>query len=118
MDTPLNSSSAPGSTSANETSAKSGNCTNCGQPLRGAGISAGIEQFLGHLGITEDMIDNLKTSFSNVDVEEYVDTAREYLLEEGGKVKSYARENPGKIAVGVAVLALGTGLLISALNRD
>ena len=30
----------------------------------------------------------------------------------------YAKENPWKVAAGVAVLAVGVGLLITALNRD
>ena len=87
-------------------------CASCGQPL-----NRGLEQFLGKLGITDDMINNLRTSIQNVDVEEYINTAREYLRSGGDKAKSYARENPGKVAAGVAVLAVGTGLLISALKR-
>jgi hypothetical protein len=54
----------------------------------------------------------------NVDVEEYLNTARDYLKSNGEKAKSFAKENPGKVAAGVAVLAVGAGLLISALNRD
>jgi hypothetical protein len=34
------------------------------------------------------------------------------------KAKTYAKDNPGKVAAGVAVLAVGAGLLLSALNRD
>jgi len=34
------------------------------------------------------------------------------------KATSYAKENPWKVAAGVAVLAVGVGLLITALNRD
>jgi hypothetical protein len=64
------------------------------------------------------MITNLKSSIKNVDVEEYLSTAREYLKGGSEKATTYAKENPGKVAAGVAVLAVGTGLLISALNRD
>jgi hypothetical protein len=88
-------------------------CTHCGQPL-----NRGLEQFLGKLGITDEMIGNLRSQMQNVDVEEYLNTAREYLRTGGDKAKSFARENPGKVAAGVAVLAVGAGLLINALRKD
>jgi len=88
-------------------------CDSCGKPL-----NRGLEQFLGKLGISEEMIGNLKNQMQNVDVEEYLNTAREYLRTGGDKAKSFAKENPGKVAAGVAVLAVGAGLLISALNRE
>ena len=34
------------------------------------------------------------------------------------KATTFARENPGKVAAGAAVLVVGAGLLISALNRE
>jgi hypothetical protein len=61
------------------------------------------------LGITEEMINNLKTQFQNVDIDEYLNTARDYLKSTGNKAGSYAKENPGKVAAGVAALALGAG---------
>ena len=90
-----------------------GVCPTCGQST-----NRGLEQFLGHLGITDDMINNLKTSFQNIDVDEYINTAREYLKTGSTKATSYAKENPGKVAAGAAVLAVGAGLLIAALNRE
>ena len=85
---------------------------------RNASANSGLEQFLGKLGISDDMVNNLKTSMQNVDVEEYLNTARDFLKGGTDKATSYAKENPGKVAAGVAVLAVGAGLLISALNRD
>ncbi len=121
MDRPI--SSGYGETSASEpnvTPASSGKssataavCPHCGQSM-----NRSLEQFLGRIGITDDMISNLKTSMQNVDVEEYLNTARDYLRSGGDKAKSFAKENPGKVAAGVAVLAVGAGLLINALNRD
>ena len=35
-----------------------------------------------------------------------------------GKATTYAKENPGKVAAGVAALALGAGLIYAAVNRD
>ena len=83
-----------------------GVCPTCGQPA-----NRGLEQFLGRLGITEDMINNLKGSFQNIDVDEYLKSG-------STKASSYAKENPGKVAAGAAVLAVGAGLLIAALNRE
>lgn len=110
---------AIGTTSATETET----CAHCGQPLN---QTAGFEQFLGRIGISDDMIRNLKTQMQNVDIEEYFNTARDYLKNAGDKVKDgsdkatrYAKDNPGKIAAGVAVLAVGAGLLINSLrDRD
>jgi hypothetical protein len=90
-----------------------GVCPTCGQST-----TRGLEQFLGKLGISDEMINNLKTQMQNVDVEEYLNTARDYLRDSSDKAKSFAKENPGKVAAGVAVLAVGAGLLISALRRD
>lgn len=88
-------------------------CPTCGQSK-----GRGLEQFLGRLGITDDMIGNLKSQFQNVDIDEYMNTAREYLKDGSTKASTYAKENPGKVAAGVAALALGAGLIYAAANRD
>ena len=90
-------------------------CPTCGQPT---GMNRGLEQFLGKRGISDEMINNLKSSMQNVDVEEYLNTARDYLKSGTNKATTFAKENPGKVAAGAAVLAIGAGLLISALNRE
>jgi hypothetical protein len=96
------------------TGAQTDHCPHCGQSTK----SGGLEQFLGRLGITEEMMDNLKGQFQNVDIDEYLNTARDYLKDSGGKAQTYAKENPAKVAAGVAALALGAGLLYAAVNRD
>lgn len=108
--------SAFGVTNATDhgTSGDAGSCPHCGQSLKGSGI----EQFLGRLGITDEMINNLKTQFQNVEIDEYLNTAREYLKDSSGKASTYAKENPGKVAAGVAALAVGAGLIYAATNRD
>lgn len=123
MDTPMGSSGF-GTTSASDTGLSSssgtsastgaGTCPSCGHSMQ----NSGLEQFLGKLGISEDMINNLRSSMQNIDVDEYLNTARDYLRTSGEKAKTYTKENPGKIAAGVAVLAIGAGLLISTMNRD
>lgn len=115
MDTPINNSGF-GATNASDSGASrsaSGVCDHCGQPL-----NRGLDQFLGKLGVSEDAIRNLKNQLQNVDVEEYLNTARDYLKGSSNKASQFAKDNPGKVAAGVAVLGVGVGLLISALNRD
>jgi hypothetical protein len=114
MDRPI--SSGFGETSASEPNATPSSarvCPHCGQS-----INSGLEHFLAKLGVSDDAINNLKNSIQNADVEEYLNQARDLLRSKGDKAKSYAKEHPGKVAAGVAVLAVGAGLLISALNRD
>lgn len=103
-----------GSTGTSGTSTDGGFCPHCGQSMKGGGL----EQFLGRLGITDEMINNLKSQFQNVEIDEYLNTARDYLKTGGDKASTFAKENPGKVAAGVATLALGAGLLYAALNRD
>lgn len=90
-----------------------GTCPTCGRSA-----SNGLEQFLGRLGITDEMMNNLKGQFQNVDIDEYMNTARSYLKDGSTKATSYAKENPGKVAAGVAALALGAGLIYAATNRE
>lgn len=90
-------------------------CTHCGHALN---ESKGLEQFLGRLGISGEMFGNLKGQFQNVDIDEYLNTAREYLKGSSNKVTTYTKENPAKVAAGVAALALGAGLIYAAVNRD
>ena len=87
-------------------------------PTCGSSKSSGLEQFLGRLGITDDMMNNLKGQFQNVDIDEYLNTARTYLKDGSDKASSFAKENPGKVAAGVAALALGAGLIYAATNRE
>jgi hypothetical protein len=88
-------------------------CPHCGRGME----HASLEHFLGCLGITDDIINNLNSQFQNVDIDEYLNTARAYLKDGSSKATSYARENPGKVASGVAAIALEAGLIYAALNR-
>ena len=91
-----------------------GHCTQCGQSLN---RNAGLEQFLGKLGIDEEMITKLRTQFQDVNIDEYLDTAREYLKDSSNKASVYAKENPGKVAAGVAALAVGAGMIYASMHR-
>jgi hypothetical protein len=101
-----------GSSSFGATNTGSDICPTCGQSK-----NSGLEQFLGRIGINEEMISNLKTSMQNVDIDEYLNTARDYLKDGSTKATAFAKENPAKVAAGVAALALGAGL-IYASTRD
>ncbi|HXG58536.1 MAG TPA: hypothetical protein VNL91_05910 [Thermoanaerobaculia bacterium] len=83
-------------------------CPHCGSSKN----RGGIEALLGQLGISSEMLENL-------DIDQLVNSARDYLKDGGTKAKNFAKENPGKIAAGAAVLAIGAGLLMSRLrNRE
>jgi hypothetical protein len=90
-----------------------GFCPNCGHSQ-----SDGLEAFLGRLGITDEMVNNLKGQFQNVDIDEYLSAARTYLKDGSDKATTFTKENPGKVAAGVAALALGAGLIYAATKRD
>lgn len=113
-DSGTNTGSSMGSNTGTGTGNEASLCPHCGQSLN----RGGLEQFLGRLGITDEMINNLKSQFQNVEIDEYLDTARTYLKDSSGKATTYAKENPGKVAAGVAALALGAGLIYAATNRD
>jgi len=88
-------------------------CPTCGHtPLR----TTGVDQFLGKIGLSDEMINKLKTSVSNINIDEYVGTARDYLRAGSEKATSYAKENPAKVIAGVAILAISSALLINALR--
>jgi hypothetical protein len=121
IDVPTGSTGSMGTPSATEgafgvsSSTDTGACPTCGHVQ---GSTGGLEQLLGRLGITDEMIRNLKGQFDNVDIDEYMNTAREYLKDGSSKATKFAKENPGKVAAGVAALAVGAGLIYAATNRD
>jgi len=94
-----------GSTADSGASAAEEYCAHCGQSLNKGG--AGIE----------GLLNSLRSQLGNVDVDEYLSTAREYLKGSSTKVTTYTRDNPAKVAAGVAALALGAGLIYAAVNR-
>ena len=99
-----------------DASHSAGVCPTCGQSRLAQ--NHGLEQFLGRLGIREEIVRKLATSIQNADIEEAVRTAREQLAAGSSKATQYAKENPGKVAAGIAALAVGAGLLVSTLNRN
>jgi hypothetical protein len=108
QDTPMNSGFGTSGVSDSD-----GACPTCGHNRN----SKSLEQFLGKLGISDDMIRNLKSSMDNVDVDEYLNVAREYLRTGTSRAANFAMENPAKVAAGVAVLAVGAGMLLNTLRE-
>lgn len=123
QDTPNRNNAGFGTTTGNERSSGGMNntgisnpdaCPTCGHSR----ANASLDQFLGRLGVSDDMLNMLKSQMQNVDVEKYLEQAREYIKPAGDKATKFAKENPGKVAAGVAALAVGAGLLISSLNKE
>lgn len=88
---------------AGDTTPATETCPTCGQSMAKGGV--------------EEMLNRLKSQFQNVDLDEYMNTAREYLKTGSTKATTFAKENPAKIAAGAAAIALGAGLLYAALHR-
>jgi len=105
--------SARGMTEAFTDLATKTRCPDCGAVIP---PDHELHGFFGRLGINEDMISSLKSSMENVDVNECLATARDYLKISSSKAAQLAVDNPGKVATGVAVLAIGAGLLVSSMR--
>ena len=92
MDTPMGNAGFRTTTGSDlgttSSSPSTGTCPHCGQSMN---RNSGLEQFLGKIGISDDMINNLRSSMQNVDVEEYLNTARDYLKSSGEKAKSFTK---------------------------
>ena len=91
-------------------------CPTCGRSS--IEQNRGLHEFLGRLGISEESIENLKGKIEDADIEEMIGAARDHLVAGRNRATAYAKENPGKVAAGIAALAIGAGLLVAGLNRD
>jgi rubredoxin len=106
--------SAQGAAKAFTDLATKRHCPDCGAVIN---ADQELQRVLSRFGISDDLIDSVKSSMAKVDVGEYLETARNYLTVSSSKASNFARDNPGKVATGVAVLALGAGLLVSSLRE-
>jgi glutaredoxin len=119
--TPWTNDATPGSTTTGTggigvtSAAEEAVCPHCGASKN---RDNGLEQFLGRLGISDEMVNDLKSQFKDVDIDEYINTAREYLKDSSNKATSYAREHPGQVAAGFAALAVGAGLIYATVGRN
>ncbi len=99
-------------------------CDSCGTPLMGGKPAqfgdpgTALDGLLGSLGVNSEMLGKVKETLSKVDVDEYLSTAREYMKASSGKARDFAKDNPGKLLAGLAVITVGAGLLFGTLNKD
>lgn len=99
-----------GATSASDTNQR---CESCGQSLN---QSEGVEALLARIGISEQMLTKVREALSDIDLEEQLRSVKTYLNDSTGKAKDFAKANPGKVAGGIAALAIGAGLLVNSLR--
>jgi hypothetical protein len=71
-----------------------------------------FDDLLEHVGLDATALAKIR----EFGIEKCIVRAEEYLAASGRGVKRYAQDNPGKVTAGVAVLALGAGLLLGALR--
>ncbi len=93
----------PATTESTTKDTEAATCNQCGQS-----VPAG--------SFIESLLEIVRSQFTNADIDEYLETAREYLKASSDKVSAYTRENPAKVT-SVAALALGAGLVYSATRR-
>lgn len=104
--------------SANSDNAISGLGANHGSSSESAGMSAGVLSLLERFGVTESQLSAVRDTLKNVNLEESLDKAKEQVSESMTKARDYARQNPGAVAAGLAVLVIGAGLLAGAAMRN
>jgi hypothetical protein len=92
-----------------------------GQPCPTCGYNDSASDFpfiFRKLGITDEVLATVRSHFEHVGVDQCLADAHQYLKTSGGKVTTYAKEHPARIAAGVATLAIGAGLLYAALRDE
>lgn len=108
--TDLQTSTPFGATNASDTVER---CDSCGQTLN---QSEGVEALLAKIGLNEQMLTKVREALGDLDLEEQLRSVKTYLSDSTGKAKDYAKANPGKVAGGIAALAIGAGLLVNSLR--
>ena len=83
----------------------------------GAGVSAGILSLLEKFGVNEAQISSVRETLEKANVDQALDKAREQVNDAVGKAKTYAKQNPGAVLAGIAVLVVGAGLIAGAALR-
>lgn len=81
------------------------------------GLSAGIVSLLEKLGVNEAQVSSVRDTLKTANVDQALDKAREQVNEAVGKARTYAKQNPGAVLAGIAVLVVGAGLIAGAALR-
>lgn len=82
-----------------------------------SGMGAGVASILERFGISENQLNTVRETLKNVNLEESLDRAKEQVSDSISKAREYARQNPGAVAAGLAVLVIGAGLIAGAAMR-
>lgn len=82
------------------------------------GLSAGIVSVLEKFGVGENQINAVRDTLKNVNIDQQLDKAKEQVTDSLNKARDYAKQNPGAVLAGVAVLVIGAGLLASSMKKD
>lgn len=82
------------------------------------GLSAGIVSVLEKFGVGESQINAVRDTLKNVNIDQQLDRAKEQVTDSLNKARVYAKQNPGAVLAGVAVLAIGAGLLAASVKKD
>jgi hypothetical protein len=81
-------------------------------------MSSGIVSILEKLGVSETQINSVRETLKSVNLDDSLEKAKESVTDSLNKAKNYAKENPGAVLGGLAVLVIGAGLLAGAVKRS
>ena len=107
-----------GSTSGSSEAFSSSESNALGSSTSDTGMSAGIVSVLEKFGVGENQINAVRETLKNVNIEQQLDKAKETVTESLTKARGYAKQNPGAVLAGVAVLVIGAGLLAASMKKD
>lgn len=82
-----------------------------------SGLTSSVVSILERFGVGEPQVNAVREALKNVNVDQQLDRAREQVNDSINKAKQYARQNPGAVLAGVAVLVIGAGLIAGAALR-
>jgi hypothetical protein len=107
-----------GTTSGSEAFSSSENSALGSSSMADSGMSAGIVSVLEKFGVGENQINAVRETLKNVNIDQQLDKAKETVTESLTKARGYAKQNPGAVLAGVAVLVIGAGLLAASMKKE
>jgi hypothetical protein len=83
-----------------------------------AGLTASVVALLEKMGVQQEQINTVREALQNANVDESLEKAKEQVTETFGKARDYAKQNPKAVIAGLAVVAIGAGLITAAAKRN
>jgi hypothetical protein len=83
-----------------------------------AGLTSAVVALLEKMGVQQDQINTVKEALQNANIDESLEKAKEQVTETFGKARDYAKQNPKAVIAGLAVVAIGAGLITAAAKRN